>query len=117
MTHRYPTRFQENRIKMIQVNQAIDYKNDLAAEVSLVNSYASRLERIITLYEYVRDTPILMESVDGFRDDVWEKLNLLEELLFEKSQKLDPFHSSDGYTEVLISIATTLIEDIRAKYW
>jgi hypothetical protein len=117
MTHRYPTRFQENRIKMIQVNQAIDYKNDLATEVSLVNSYASRLERIITLYEYVRDTPILMESVVGFRDDVWEKLNLLEELLFEKSQKLDPFHSSDGYIEVLISIATTLIEDIRAKYW
>jgi hypothetical protein len=117
MTHRYPTRFQENRIKMVQVNQAIDHKNDLADEVSKVNSYASRLERIITLYEYVRDTPILMESVNGFRDDVWEKLNLFEELLFEKSQKLDPFHSSDLYIEVLISIAMSLIEDIRAKYW
>ena len=117
MTHRYPTRFQENRIKMVQVNQAIDHKNDLADEVSKVNTYTTRLERIITLYEYVRDTPILMESVNGFREDVWEKLNLLEELLFEKSQKLDPFHMSDGYIDVLISIAMTLIEDIRAKYW
>jgi hypothetical protein len=102
---------------MIQVNQAIDHKNHLAAEVSSVNTYAARLERIITLYEYVRDTPILMESVDGFSDDVWEKLNILEELLIEKSQKLDPFHSSDGYIEVLISIAMSLIEEIRAKYW
>ena len=117
MTHRYNTRFQAARLKENKVNHAIDHKNDLADEVSLVNTYASRLERIITLYEYVRDTPVLMESVNGFRDDVWEKLNILEELLFEKSQKLDPFHSSDGYIEVLISIAMTLIEDIRAKYW
>ena len=117
MTHRYNTRFQAARLKENKVNQAIDHKNRLADEVSKVNTYASRLERIITLYEYVRDTPVLMESVNGFRDDVWEKLNTLEELLFEKSQKLDPFHSSDGYIEVLISIAMTLIEDIRAKYW
>jgi hypothetical protein len=117
MSHRYPTRFQENKLQMAQVNQAIDHKNHLADEAAKVTTYAARLERIVTLYEYIRDTPILMESVDGFREDVCEKLNLLEELLIEKSRKLDPFHSSDGYIEVLIHIATSLIEDIRAKYY
>jgi uncharacterized protein YoxC len=117
MTHRYNTRFQAAQVKKNKVNQAIDHKNDLADRVSKVNSYGERLERIITLYEYVRDTPILMESVNGFREDVWEKLNLLEELLFEKSQKLDPFHSSDGTIEFLIRVAMTLIDEIRAKYW
>jgi len=117
MTHRYPTRFQAAQVKKNKVNQAIDHKNDLADKVSKVNSYGERLERIIHLYEYVRDTPILMESVVGFREDVWEKLNLLEELLFEKSQKLDPFHSSDGTIEFLIRVAMTLIDEIRAKYW
>ena len=117
MSHRYPTRFQENRIKLILVNQAIDRKNRLMDEVSKVNTYTDRLEKIIHLYEYVRDTPILMESVDGFRDDVWEKLNILEELLIEKSQKLDPFNMTDMYIEVHIRIAMSLIEDIRAKYW
>jgi len=117
MSHRYPTRFQENKLQMALVNQAIDHKNHLADEASTVTTYAARLEKIITLYEYVRDTPILMESVDGFREDVQEKLNLLEELLIEKSNKLDPFHMSDGYIEVLIRIATSLIEDIRSKYY
>jgi len=117
MSHRYPTRFQANKLKMAQVNQAIDHKNALAAEVSKVNTYAARLERIITLYEYVRDTPILMESVDGFREDVQEKLNLLEELLIEKSQKLDPFNMTHGYIEVHIHIAMSLIDDIRTKYY
>lgn len=117
MSHRYPTRFQENRIKMILVNQAIDRKNHLMEEVSKVNTYAERLEKLIHLYEYVRDTPILMESVDGFREDVWEKLNILEELLIEKSHKLDPFNMSDMYIEGHIHIAMSLIEDIRAKYW
>lgn len=122
MTHRYLTRFQaarlkENRIKMILVNQAIDRKNHLMDEVSKVNTYTDRLERIIHLYEYVRDTPILIESVDGFRDDVWEKLNILEELLIKKSQKLKLFDMSHMHIEVQIHIAMSLIEDIRAKYW
>jgi hypothetical protein len=102
---------------MVQVNQAIDYKNHLTDEVVKVNTYAERLERLIQLYEYVRDTPILMESVDGFREDVWEKLNLLEELLIEKSQKLDPFNMTHGYIEGHIHIAMSLIDDIRSKYW
>jgi hypothetical protein len=117
MSHRYPTRFQENKLKMAQVNEAIDHKNHLVDEVSTVTTYAARLEKIIHLYEYIRDTPILMESVDGFRDDVWEKLNLLEELLIEKSQRLDPFNMTHGYIEVHIQIAMSLIEDIRAKYY
>jgi hypothetical protein len=116
MSHRYPTRFQENKLKLIQVNQAIDHKNHLADEVSTVNTFAARLEKIINLYEYIRDTPILMESVDGFREDVQEKLNILEELLFEKSQKLDPFNMTDMYIEGHIHIAMSLIEDIRTKY-
>jgi hypothetical protein len=82
-----------------------------------VTTYADRLEKIIHLYEYVRDTPILMESVDGFREDVWEKLNLLEELLIEKSHKLNPFDMTHMYIEVHIQIAMSLIEDIRAKYY
>lgn len=117
MSHRYPTRFQENKLKMVQVNQAIDHKNYLADDVHTVTTYAARLEKIITLYEYVHDTPILMESVDGFREDVQEKLNLLEELLIEKSQKLDPFNMTHGYIEGHIHIAMSLIEDIRAKYY
>lgn len=117
MTHRYPTRFQENKLKMADVNKAIDHKNHLIEEVSKVNTYADRLEKLIHLYEYVRDTPILMESVDGFREDVWEKLNILEELLIEKSQKLDPFNMTHVYIEVHIHIAMSLIEDIRAKYY
>ncbi len=117
MTHRYPTRFQAAQVKKNKVNQAIDHKNDLADKVSKVNSYGERLERIIHLYEYVRDTPVLMESVVGFREDVWEKLNLLEELLFEKSQKLDPFDPYHGTIEFLIRVAMTLIDEIRAKYW
>jgi hypothetical protein len=117
MSHRYPTRFQENKLKMVQLNQALDHKTHLADKVSSVNTYATRLERIITLYEYVRDTPILMESVDGFRDDVWEKLNILEELLLEKSHKLDPFNMYDMQIEILIYSAMALIDEIRAKYW
>ena len=117
MSHRYPTRFQENRIKMILVNQAIDRKNNLMDEVSKVNTYADRLEKIIHMYEYVRDTPILMETLGDFRDDVWEKLNILEELLIEKSQKLDPFDAYHSHIEVLIHRAMFLIEDIRAKYY
>jgi hypothetical protein len=117
MSHRYPTRFQENKLQMAQVNQAIDHKNYLADEVSKANTYGERLEKIINLYEYIRDTPILMESVDGFRDDVQEKLNILEELLFEKSHKLDPFNSYDGTIEFLILNARSLIDDIRTKYY
>lgn len=117
MSHRYPTRFQENKLKMAEVNQAIDHKDYLADEVSKVNTYGERLEKLIHLYEYVRDTPVLMESVDGFREDVWEKLNLLEELLLEKSHKLNPFDPYHGTIEFLILTAMSLIEDIRAKYW
>ena len=117
MSHRYPTRFQENKLQMAQVKQAIDHKKHLADEVAKVTTYGERLEKIINLYEYIHDTPILMESVDGFREDVQEKLNIFEELLFEKSQRLDPFHSSDGYIEVHIHIAMSLIDDIRAKYY
>jgi len=117
MSHRYPTRFQANKLNMVQVNQAINHKNYLADDVHTVTTYAERLEKIINLYEYVRDTPILMESVDGFREDVWEKLNLLEELLIEKSQKLDPFNMTHGYIEGHIHIAMSLIDDIRSKYW
>jgi hypothetical protein len=117
MSHRYPTRFQENKLQTTQVNQALDHKNHLADEVSKVTTYAERLERLIQLYEYVRDTPILMESVDGFREDVREKLNILEEMLIEKSRKLNPFNMSDMYIEVHIHIAMTLIDDIRAKYY
>ena len=117
MSHRYPTRFQENKLKMAQVNEAIDHKNYLADEVSTVTTYGERLEKIIALYKYVFDTPILMESVDGFRDDVWEKLNLLEELLLEKSHKLNPFDPYHNTIEFLILNAMSLIEDIRAKYY
>jgi len=117
MSHRYPTRFQENKLKLIQVNQAIDHKNHLADEVSKVNTYAERLEKIINLYEYIRDTPILMESVDGFREDVREKLNIFEELLFEKSHKLNPFDMTHMRIEILILNAMSLIDDIRAKYY
>jgi nicotinate-nucleotide pyrophosphorylase len=123
MTHRYLTRFQaarlkENRIKMILVNQAIDRKNHLMEEVSKVNTYAERLEKLIRLYEYVRDTPILMDTLNGFREDVWEKLNILEELLLEKSQKIDPSVSEyDRRVEKLIDRAFDVIEDIRAEYW
>ena len=102
---------------MALVNQAIDHKNHLADEVSTVITYGERLEKLIFLYKYVLDTPVLMESVDGFREDVWEKLNLLEELLIEKSQRLDPFNMTHGYIEVHIQIAMSLIEDIRAKYY
>jgi hypothetical protein len=117
MSHRYPTRFQANKLQMAQVNQAIDHKNYLADEVSRVNTYGERLEKVINLYKYIRDTPILMESVDWLRDDVWEKLNILEELLIEKSHKLDPFNSYDGTIEFLILDAMSVIDDIRAKYW
>jgi hypothetical protein len=117
MSHRYPTRFQANKLKMSQVNQAIDHKNHLADEVSKVNTYAERLEKIIHLYEYIRDTPILMESVDGFREDVQEKLNIFEELLIEKSHKLDPFNSSHMRIEIIILNAMSLIDDIRTKYY
>ena len=102
---------------MAQLNQAIDHKNHLADEVSRVNTYGERLEKVINLYKYIRDTPILMESVDWLRDDVWEKLNILEELLIEKSHKLDPFNSYDGTIEFLILDAMSVIDDIRAKYW
>ncbi len=117
MSHRYPTRFQAMRLKENKVNHAIDHKNRLADEVSKVNTYGERLEKVIQLYEYVRDTPILMESVQGFRGDVWEKLNILEELLIEKSQKLNSFDPYHGTIEFLILNAMTLIDDIRAKYW
>jgi hypothetical protein len=117
MTHRYPTRFQENKLQMAQVNQAINHKNYLADDVHTVTTYAARLEKIIHLYEYIRDTPILMESVDGFREDVQEKLNIFEELLFEKSHKLNPFDPYHGTIEFLIRIAMSVIDDIRAKYY
>lgn len=117
MSHRYPTRFQQNKLQMALVNQAIDRKNHLMDEVSKVNTYTDRLDKLIHLYEYIRDTPILMESVDGFREDVWDKLNILEKLLIEKSQRLDPFNMTHGYIEVYIHIAMTLIEDIRNKYY
>ena len=117
MYHRYPTRFQENKLKMTQVNQAIDHKNHLTDDVSKVTTYGERLEKIIHLYEYVRDTPILMESVDGFREDVREKLNILEELLFEKSHRLNPFDPYHSTIEFLILNAMSLIDDIRAKYY
>jgi hypothetical protein len=99
------------------VNQAIDHKKHLADEVAKVTTYGERLEKIINLYEYIHDTPILMESVDGFRDDVKEKLDILEELLLEKSHKLDPFNSYDGTIEFLILNAMTLIDNIRTKYY
>jgi hypothetical protein len=117
MTHRYPTRFQENKLKTIQVNQAIDHKNHLMDEIVTVNTYGERLEKLIFLYEYVRDTPILMESVVGFREDVREKLNILEELLIEKSHKLNPFDPYHGTIEFLIRNAMSVIDDIRAKYY
>jgi hypothetical protein len=117
MSHRYPTRFQENKLKMVQVNQAIDYKNHLTDEVVKVNTYAERLERLIQLYEYVLNTPILMETVEGFRADVWEKLNILEELLVEKSHKLNPFDMTHMRIEILINIAMSLVQDIRTKYY
>ncbi len=102
---------------MVQVNQAINHKNYLADDVHTVTTYAARLEKIITLYEYVHNTPILMEAVEGFRADVWEKLNILEELLVEKSHKLNPFDMTHMRIEILITIAMSLIEDIRAKYY
>jgi hypothetical protein len=117
MSHRYPTRFQANKFKMAEVNQAINHKNHLTDEVSKVNTYGERLEKLIFLYKYVLDTPVLMESVDGFRDDVWEKLNILEELLIEKSHKLNPFDPYHGTIEFLILDAMSLINDIRTKYW
>ena len=117
MSHRYPTRFQENKLQMALVNQAIDHKNHLADEVSKVITYGERLEKLIHLYKYVLDTPVLMESVDGFREDVWEKLNLLEELLLEKSHKLNPFDPCHGTIEFLILDAMYLIDDIRTKYY
>jgi hypothetical protein len=117
MSHRYPTRFQENKIKTIRVNHAIDHKNHLTDEVSKVNTYAERLKKLIFLYEYVRDTPILMESVVGFREDVREKLNILEELLIEKSHRLNPFDPYHGTIEILILNAMSVIDDIRAKYY
>lgn len=117
MSHRYPTRFQANKLNMVQVNQAINHKNYLADDVHTVTTYAERLEKIIHLYEYVRDTPILMESVDGFREDVQEKLNIFEELLFEKSHKLNPFDMTHMRIEILITIAMSLIQDIRTKYY
>lgn len=117
MSHRYNTRFQAARLKENKVNQAIDRKNHLTADVCKVNTYGERLEKVIQLYEYVRDTPILIESVQGFREDVWEKLNILEELLIEKSHKLNPFDPYHGTIEFLILDAMTLIDDIRAKYW
>jgi hypothetical protein len=117
MSHRYPTRFQENKLQMAQVNQAIDHKNHLADEASNVTTYGQRLEKIIHLYEYVRDTPILMESVVGFREDVREKLNILEELLFEKSHRLNPFDPYHGTIEFLILNAMSVIDDIRTKYY
>ena len=96
MSHRYPT---------------------LTDEVSKVNTYAERLKKLIFLYEYVRDTPILMESVVGFREDVREKLNILEELLIEKSHRLNPFDPYHGTIEILILNAMSVIDDIRAKYY
>lgn len=117
MSHRYPTRFQAARLKENRVNQAIDRKNHLTADVCKVNTYGERLEKVIFLYEYVRDTPILMESVDGFREDVREKLNILEELLIEKSHKLNPFDPYHGTIEFLILNAMSVIDDIRTKYW
>jgi hypothetical protein len=116
MSHRYPTRFQDNK-KTIQVNQAINHKNYLADDVHTVTTYGERLEKIIHLYEYVRDTPILMESVVGFREDVREKLNILDELLIEKSHKLNPFDPYHGTIEFLIHNAMSVIDDIRAKYY
>lgn len=86
-------------------------------DVTKVSTYSDRLEKLIRLYEYIRDTPILIESVDGFRDDVWEKLNILEELLIKKSQKLNLFDMSHMHIEVQIHIAMSLINDIRVKYW
>jgi hypothetical protein len=117
MPHRYPTRFQENKLKMVQVNQAIDHKNHLMDEVSAVTTYGERLEKLIFLYEYVRDTPILMESVVGFREDVREKLNILEGLLIEKSRRLNPIDPYHATIEFLILNAMSLIDDIRAKYY
>jgi len=117
MSHRYPTRFQENKLQMTQANQALDHKNHLADEVSKVTTYAERLERLIQLYEYVLNTPILMESVEGFREDVREKLNILEEMLIEKSHKLNPFDATHMRIEILITIAKSLIQDIRTKYY
>ena len=117
MSHRYPTRFQANKFKMAEVNQAINHKNHLTDEVSKVNTYGERLEKLIHLYKYVFDTPVLMESVDGFRDDVWEKLNILEELLIKKSNKLNPFDPCHNTIEFLILNAMSLIEDIRSKYY
>jgi len=86
-------------------------------EVCKVNTYTDRLQKLIHLYEYVRDTPILMESVDGFRNDVWDKLNILEKLLIKKLQRLNPFDVSHTYIQIHIHIAMSLINDIRAKYW
>ena len=82
-----------------------------------MNTYGERLQKLIRLYEYVRDTPILMETVEGFREDVWEKLNILEELLIEKSHKLNPFDPYHGILEFLILNAMSLIQDIRTKYY
>jgi hypothetical protein len=102
---------------MILVNQAIDRKNQLANTVASVNTYEERLERVIHLYEYVHETPILMETLEDFREDVWDKLAILEDLLLEKQQKLDFDDERDARIHTLICRAMFLIEDIRTKYW
>jgi len=117
MSHRYPTRFQENKLKMVQVNQANDRMDRLSDEVVAAIRYEERLEKLIQMYEYVFNTPILMETVEGFRADVLEKLNILEELLIEKSHKLNPFDMTHMRIDILITIAMSLIQDIRTKYY
>jgi len=124
MAHRYPTRFQENRIKMIQARQANDHLNRLNDNVTDAVSYEERLKKLICLYQYVYETPILIEKMEGFREDVWDKLNILEELLLEKLQTLcygtstdEARNAYDGRVHELICHAMFLIEDIRTKYW
>lgn len=106
------------------MNRATEHLDRLQDDVVATIRYEERLKKLIHLYEYVLDTPILIETQKDFREDVWNRLNVLEELLTQKLQKLcygtsteEEINARDERIHILICHAMFVINDIRTKYY
>ena len=125
MTHQYPTRFQTNKRNIfeehVDIDKSITRVNDLIDSVKTASNYTDKLEKTIHFYLYLYHNPTIIRTDNDFRDDLWNKMIGLEEILLSKLQKL-PINLTDNdiydvSTRSKISYIIHLIEKIRIKYW
>ena len=125
MTHQYPTRFQTNKCNIFEEQDEIDKSitrvNDLIDSVKTASNYTDKLEKTIHFYLYLYHNSTIIKTDKDFRDDIWNKMIGLEEILLSKLQKL-PINLTDNdiydvSTRSKISYIIYLIEKIRIKYW